>query len=101
MLNSNEDILLSCLAEECAEVQKEVSKILRFGFNGCNPFIENNETNIEKLILEIRDVLSIIELLQENNIIKNEDINNQELINKKKEKVLKYMEITKSLNKQF
>lgn len=59
--------LLICLAEECAEVQKDVTKSLRFGLDSCNPI--DTITHEESLIQEMIDVLAIFLLLQSNKFI--------------------------------
>ncbi len=58
--------LLVCLAEECAEVTKEVTKILRFGMNdkpiqslGGNEL----EPNSVRLQQEIIDVITLIDMI--------------------------------------
>jgi NTP pyrophosphatase (non-canonical NTP hydrolase) len=58
----NEALII--LAEECAEVQVEVSKILRFGAE------EGNLKNLEK---EIGDVIAMMAILAHQGII-NEDV---------------------------
>jgi len=63
---SREQHLLICLAEECAEVQKEISKILRFGLND-KPIssLAGNmlEPNSARLSQEITDVQALIRML--------------------------------------
>ena len=65
MLN-REQYLLICLAEECAEVQKEISKILRFGLKD-KPIssLAGNilESNSARLSQEITDVQALIRML--------------------------------------
>ena len=62
--NLREIILI--LSEECAEVAKEVSKIMRFGPDQIKPGKE--KTNIEVLQEELGDLLAMIELLEESNV---------------------------------
>jgi NTP pyrophosphatase (non-canonical NTP hydrolase) len=59
----NEDIreIILILSEECAEVAKEVSKIMRFGPDQIKP--GKNKTNIAVLEEELGDLLAMIELL--------------------------------------
>lgn len=59
------DYLSWCLAEECAEVQKAISKCERFGRDSVNP---NNPTvrNIDELIDEIYDVRARARMLLQN-----------------------------------
>lgn len=87
MLN-NVEYLLSCLSEECAETSQMVSKSLRFGLYGD---YEGNR-NIERVSAEINDIFAIVELLIEAGV----DINiDKRLIEMKREKVKKYMELSK------
>lgn len=54
------DTLLVMLAEECAELQHAVAKILRFGLDGK---YDDGAINRDQLQLEFNDVLAIAELL--------------------------------------
>jgi hypothetical protein len=85
------EYLLTCLIEECAEVQQRATKILRFGANEKRPGQDFNNT--ELLVGEINDLIGVLELLGENHILPDEntgafDYEKQEA---KKEKVKKYM----------
>ena len=64
----NEDTreIILILSEECAEVAKEVSKIMRFGPDQIKP--GKDKTNIEVLQEELGDLLAMIELLVDKNI---------------------------------
>lgn len=64
----NEDTreIILILSEECAEVAKEVSKIMRFGPDQIKPGKEL--TNIQVLQEELGDLLAMIELLTDKNI---------------------------------
>ena len=53
---------LVILAEEAAEVQKAVAKILRFGFDSVYP--AGAPTNRQKLIAEMGDFSAAVELVQ-------------------------------------
>jgi len=80
--------LLVCLIEECAEVQKAVSKALRFGLDDHapdNPTI----TNDIDIANECVDLLAIIEMLRDENIIPSQ--NTSQMLQAKKDKVAKYM----------
>lgn len=59
--------LLTCLAEECAEVQQAVSKALRFGMDDGRP--ESQTTNAQDIARELVDVLAIVEMLEEAGVI--------------------------------
>jgi len=64
----NEDTreIILILSEECAEVAKEVSKIMRFGPDQVKP--GKDRTNIQVLEEELGDLLAMIELLTDKNI---------------------------------
>jgi NTP pyrophosphatase (non-canonical NTP hydrolase) len=64
----NEDTreIILIMSEECAEVAKEVSKIMRFGPDQIKPGKE--KTNIQVLEEELGDLLAMIELLVDKNI---------------------------------
>jgi NTP pyrophosphatase (non-canonical NTP hydrolase) len=64
----NEDTreIILILSEECAEVAKEVSKIMRFGPDQIKP--GKNKTNIQVLEEELGDLLAMIELLVDKNV---------------------------------
>ena len=59
------DELLTVLAEECAEVIVECSKIKRFGPNS----EYNGETALERLEKEIGDLMCMIELLHKHDMV--------------------------------
>jgi NTP pyrophosphatase (non-canonical NTP hydrolase) len=64
----NEDTreIILIMSEECAEVAKEVSKIMRFGPDQIKP--GKNKTNIQVLEEELGDLLAMIELLVDKNV---------------------------------
>ena len=64
----NEDTreIILILSEECAEVAKEVSMIMRFGPDQIKP--GKNKTNIQVLEEELGDLLAMIELLVDKNV---------------------------------
>lgn len=63
---NRKEYLLICLMEELSEVQKELSKCLRFTLNH-KPDIYNT-TNLERVCLEMADVYAIAQLLDEENV---------------------------------
>jgi NTP pyrophosphatase (non-canonical NTP hydrolase) len=90
-MNQNEYLLI-CLMEECAEISEEcakvavrVSKILRFGPNETQPGKLHN--NIERLSEELADLLGTIETLIDHGIIERESI---EIKKKKIENFINY-----------
>jgi hypothetical protein len=59
--------LLSCLAEECAEVGQRVSKALRFGLSEVQAGQEM--TNATRIAAELRDLISVARILCEEGIL--------------------------------
>ena len=58
--------LLVILMEECAEIQKDCSKALRFGLDErWGP--DGTESNAEKINREVSDLVGVLQLLQEDN----------------------------------
>jgi hypothetical protein len=87
--------LLIRLMEECAEVQKEISKILIFGLKD-KPFIAEGVDHVPndvRLSQEIVDVLTLIDMVDESGIKINIA---DEAIEKKRAKVEKYLEYSHS-----
>lgn len=81
--------LLTCLAEECAEVQHAVTKALRFGLDD-----DFKETTPEQdIVRECLDVIAVIELLEEEGIIKK--TGTIVAIEQKKAKIRHYMQYAK------
>lgn len=66
-LTPYQDELLEILAEECAEVIQEKSKIFRFGCDEAS-WNRNGKTHLECLELELGDILAMIELVQQSGI---------------------------------
>jgi hypothetical protein len=64
---NEQEHLLTCLIEECAEVQKAASKALRFGLNDRRTGA--SATNEADICEEISDVLSIVGMLQTRNLL--------------------------------
>jgi NTP pyrophosphatase (non-canonical NTP hydrolase) len=62
---NRQDELLTVLAEECAEVIVECSKIKRFGADS----EYNGETALERLEKEIGDLMCMIDLLHEEDMV--------------------------------
>lgn len=55
--------VLTVLGEEASEVQQAKDKILRFGMQSCAP--GSSSTNMEDLIQEINEFMSVVEILRE------------------------------------
>lgn len=59
--------LLSCLAEECAEVAQRVSKALRFGLAEIQP--GQPLTNAQRIEQELTDLIAVAAKLNDENIL--------------------------------
>lgn len=85
------EYLLVCLMEECAEIQKEASKILRFGLGDFDPNDKEKKSNIVRLAEEITDLKGILIMLNLENIL----LEFNTLPTEKIKKVKKYMDYSK------
>jgi NTP pyrophosphatase (non-canonical NTP hydrolase) len=83
------EYLLACLAEECAEVQQAAMKAQRFGLGDRFKLT----TPGEDIATECCDLVAIIELLEEEGIIKR--AGSVQAIETKKAKVKYYMEYSR------
>jgi len=63
---------LEILAEECAEVIKIKSKIIRFGVRHYHP--KDQQANINCLVQELGDILALIEILKANGVMKQAEL---------------------------
>jgi len=80
--------MLTCLAEECAEVQQAVAKALRFGLDDGYPGAAS--TNAQDIAREFHDVLAIVEMLEEAGAL--ERPTDTHAIERKKARVSEYMD---------
>lgn len=55
--------ILTNLAEECAEVQQMVSKIIRFGWDSYHPQDTNKTPNIVRLANEVGNLLAMLDII--------------------------------------
>ena len=91
-----EQLLFVQLMEECSEVQKICSKIIRFGASDFHPNTRN-VPNARLLKEELNDMFAILELLRDNYGL---DIDrDDEFIANKKLKIDRYYEYSKNLGK--
>jgi hypothetical protein len=79
--------LLTIVAEECAEIQYEVCKALRFGLDDFYA-PHSLDTNGKRLMNEFADLVAIIEVLQKEGFLETIDPNR---IKSKKERIEKFM----------
>ena len=93
-LSKNEHLLLKA-SEECIEVSKEISKAIIFGLDDAHPY--DAKTNKEKIQDELADLLGVVEMLIYKGILDKKEIFNEEKIQEKQKKVLKWMEYSVSL----
>ena len=82
--------LLTCLIEECAEVQKAAAKALRFGLDDTSP---GGTTNRQDIADECVDLLAVLEMLEDEGIIP--PVETSQATQPKKDKVSKYMDYAK------
>lgn len=91
-----QEYLLTCLMEECAEVQHACSKALRFGLQDQGP--KEERPNAENIIMEFMDAMAIVEMLQcDNYIPKPEPKDERMIIMQKIGKVTGYMEYSRKV----
>jgi NTP pyrophosphatase (non-canonical NTP hydrolase) len=84
--------LLSCLAEECAEVAQRATKAQRFGVLEVQP--EQDENNWERLVAEYNDLVAVLGMLAtETGLAARID---PALVQAKRAKVAKYMAYAES-----
>ena len=82
--------LLSCLAEECAEVAQRVSKALRFGLSEVQP--GQPFTNAERIQQECIDLLAVLEMLDDAEVVARSGGRElDDLLSAKKAKIEKFM----------
>ena len=91
-MQTEENYLLLCLAEEAAEVSQACMKILRFGKHTDHPV--TRETNVYKLIEEFSQLVSVWGSLQK--LDSNIQIDTEIVIDKQ-EALRKYMAISRAL----
>lgn len=85
------EMLLVIMSEECAEIQQDIAKALRFGLEGSKGAKGTNKERIEK---EFNQLLAVVEMLEEEGIRLNSDADERY---RKKRKIEEYMERSKEL----
>ena len=89
--------LLVIAMEECSELQKELSKALRFGPNDRDPKAPH-ATNREKIVQEFADLRAVMEMIHEAAII--EEPHNEQVLELILAKKLKVSEMLKYSREQ-
>ena len=88
--------LLTCAAEECGEVAKEIHKALRFGLDDKVTLDPNGSrgtvgpTNREKIVEELNDLIGVVRMLETSGILPS-DWQNAEQQDRKRTKISNYM----------
>ena len=93
------EILLTILAEECVETAQRATKAIRFTLEEIQPNLEQNPeklTNSERILYEFNDIWATLELLKEDGVF-NSSLLNDEMINKKRAKLEKYLDYSTKL----
>lgn len=85
--------LLSCLAEECAEVSQRVSKALRFGLSEVQP--GQPLTNAERISEELRDLWSVALMLMDAKVLTDAAWPTNDQATAKRAKIEKFMAISR------
>ncbi len=87
------ELLLTLLNEECVETAQRVTKALRFTLDEVQT--GQSLSNAERIVYEFNDILAVMEVLEEEGILKN--VRDPEMIEKKKDKIKKYIEYSKKM----
>lgn len=88
-----ENILVT-VSEECAEIQKAVSKALRFGLGNHHPD-ELDVTNADNILYEYIQLQALIEILQEHELLPTwDEFTAQTMKNNKIRDVAKWQEVS-------
>lgn len=90
---NTEKYLLTCLAEECAELAQAASKAIRFGLeNAAEP---DKPTNLQRINEELMDILAVIEILDDSGILV--QTGSRDYLDTKKSKVYKMLYLSGEL----
>lgn len=88
---TEQEHLLSCLSEECAEIAQEVSKALRFGIDNVWPDDRGERTVRTKLASEYYDLLGVVDLLKERKILEFDAVEQMAARLAKRDKLLRFL----------
>jgi hypothetical protein len=89
--------LLSCLAEECAEIAQEVSKALRFGIDNVFADARGDRTVRAKIVSEYYDLLGVVDLLKERKILELDAVEELTARDAKREKLLRMLDYAREV----
>lgn len=87
---NKKEYLLTCLAEECAEVAQACSKALRFGLDDKGP--NHTLTNAEHISSELNDVIALVKMLEDAGYMPRPHRHSLIAIEEKKIRVQQFME---------
>ena len=90
------EYLLTCLTEECAEIQQLCAKAQRFGLDSHHPDDPEMRQNIDKLKGEINDLFGVLEWLETIGLW-NGNVEDKQLVLKKITKLGTMMDISRKL----
>lgn len=95
------EMILTILAEEASEVAQAASKVLRFGPHHTWPTVDAGSTTAaDRLIKELADLAALVEMAQAAGLLtKITDATFHKYISEKKDRVAKYMAISQSLGR--
>lgn len=87
------EYLLTVLQEECGEVVQAAAKIQRFSGSGVGP--GETQTNAERLVAELVDILATVEILEREGVIRLPALDAiYEMARRKQAKVESYMRLS-------
>lgn len=87
------EYLVDCLMEEAAEVIVEASKCQRFTLD--QKYLESNATNRKRLELEVKDMIIVARILQDEGIIDAYLPTQQEFDRKREKLIEKFMQLSR------
>ena len=95
---NKEQMLLTLLSEECAEVAQLASKSIRFGLDSCDP--TTGKSNMSALHQELIDIIAVVQYLNyEYNFRFDFDNIDWKAVAAKKERIDKYMKYSSDLGR--